>query len=154
MTASTGPPTTHRAGLRHRLPRWVAPVVVGAGALLVCVTLALIDPETRARFSPGCPFRAVTGLDCPGCGGTRALHALVQGDPVRALDHNLLTVALFLPLLSWAWWRWLAVSVGWRSTGPDVSTRFAWTVAGLVVGFWVLRNVPVWPLTWLGSAAT
>jgi hypothetical protein len=134
----------------RRLPPWVSPAAVGAGALAVCVTLAVVSPESRARWSPGCPFRAVTGLDCPGCGATRALHALTRGEIAVAADHNLLLLAL-LPLAVWAWWRWLAVGVGWRDTGPQVPSRLGWTLAIAFPAFMVARNVPVWPLSWLGS---
>lgn len=33
---------------------------------------------------PDCMFETVTGLYCPGCGGTRAVIALLQGHPVRS----------------------------------------------------------------------
>ncbi len=49
-----------------------APVVAGGILLAGCVTLAVVDPTGGP---PICPFKAVTGFDCPGCGGTRALHA-------------------------------------------------------------------------------
>lgn len=158
---TTAPPREPDDALRRgpvealrRGPAWLAPLLVGAAALVGCVVLALVDPETRSRFSPACPFRAVTGLDCPGCGATRAVHALVQGDVTRALDHNVLTVTVLLPLVAWGWWRWVAVSVGWRTRGAAApSVALAWTLAALVGAFWVVRNVPVGPLAWLGSGA-
>ncbi len=36
----------------------------------------------------GCMFHAVTGLYCPGCGGTRAVLALLHGDLVRSLRYH------------------------------------------------------------------
>lgn len=42
-----------------------------------------------------CPFLAVTGHYCPGCGGTRALLALLQGDVAGALHNNALALTLF-----------------------------------------------------------
>lgn len=38
-----------------------------------------------AQDGPGCPFRAVTGVDCPFCGMTRATLALGRGDWRAAL---------------------------------------------------------------------
>jgi Protein of unknown function (DUF2752) len=35
-----------------------------------------------------CGFRCLTGLPCPGCGGTHAVHALAQGDWRGSLDWN------------------------------------------------------------------
>ncbi len=134
-----------------RLPRWVAPVAVGVVVLAGCVALAVADPARRAELSPGCPFRTLTGLDCPGCGGTRAVYALLQGDPARAVDHNVLTL-LLLPVLVWGWVGWLAATLGWRRDTPQIRPRLAWMIAGSVVVFWIARNL-AWT-SWLGSTAS
>ncbi|MCR5415668.1 MAG: DUF2752 domain-containing protein [Pseudobutyrivibrio sp.] len=49
-------------------------------------------------FKLPCPFHALTGLYCPGCGGTRAVIALLTGHPIKSfLYHPLvLYVALLL----------------------------------------------------------
>jgi hypothetical protein len=50
-----------------------------------------------------CPFRAVTGLPCPGCGMTRAFCAIGHGDFASAFGFNVLAPFVFLAaLLLWA----------------------------------------------------
>jgi len=50
-----------------------------------------------------CPFRAVTGLPCPGCGMTRAFCALGHGDLSAAFGYNALAPFVFAAaLLLWA----------------------------------------------------
>lgn len=50
-----------------------------------------------------CPFRAVTGLPCPGCGMTRAFCALGHGDLSGAFGYNVLAPFVFAAaLLVWA----------------------------------------------------
>jgi hypothetical protein len=80
-------------------------------ALFVLVGFAVLPaPELLAGSGYRCPFRAVTGLPCPTCGGTRALHALTRLQFGRAFRLNPLAAAgglaaaLFAPfaLLSWA----------------------------------------------------
>ena len=66
-----------------RAMTWIA--IVAAG-----VVLYLFDPAGTWWF-PSCPFNAWTGWLCPLCGSLRAVHALLQGDPLVALGLNPLT---------------------------------------------------------------
>jgi hypothetical protein len=76
--------------------RWLATAVLAA-ALLLCAAL-LIYPPTPSSFYPTCPIRQYFGIDCPGCGATRALAALLRGHLLEALRLN----ALFVLLLPFA----------------------------------------------------
>ena len=139
--------------LPDRTPRWAGPVVVGAISLAAVTTIGVLDPELRGHLSPGCPFRTVTGLDCPGCGATRAVYALTQGDVGVALDHNVLVV-LGLPVFAVAWLLWLLAGAGLRARPLVVPPMVSYGIAGLLVVFWVARNLPWAPLLWLGSGVT
>jgi hypothetical protein len=107
------------------------------------VAVAVRDPA--ARFL-GCPFRASTGLWCPGCGATRALHALLRGDVAGMASQNAL-LPLFLlgtGLLWLTWWRSARgrpAPAWWGRTPPAV---WVW-LGGLVIAFGVLRNLPLQP---------
>lgn len=60
-------------------------IVLLAGALIVVALLVL-------WLEPPCAWRALTGLDCPTCGATRAARALLAGSPGEALAHHAPTV--------------------------------------------------------------
>lgn len=45
-----------------------------------------------------CPFFAVTGYYCPGCGTVRAVSSLAAGDPISALQSNAVAL-LVLPVV-------------------------------------------------------
>ncbi len=130
------------------LPRWSGPVSVGIGALAACTAAAVIDPY-RGQGVP-CPFHMVTGLWCPVCGSTRALHSLLRGDLQTAFSRNPLLIVL-LPLLAVSWAAWMSDAVG----GPRLwrLPRNRWVLVTLlvVVGlFWIARNLPFAPLRVLG----
>lgn len=126
---------------------------------LATTYVAVADPNGGGVF-PTCPLRELTGLDCPGCGGLRATHALAHGDLASAVDHNaVLAVLLPLAAVLWGWWllRSLAATRGVRRDrgapppGPGLLARvpaiptpphrlvIGLTVVVLVFG--VVRNI-------------
>lgn len=110
-------------------------------------TLRRLDPNAADSLLPGCPFLALTGLYCPGCGSTRCLHALAHFDPVAAIAMNpLLVLALPVLLMMLLW------SAGLRPGFLDpLMARLGqprlWL--WLLLGFGLLRNLPLAPFVWL-----
>lgn len=128
--------------------RWlaIASLVVSFAGLIY---LRLFDPVTGAAFFPQCPFHALTGLHCPGCGTTRALHQLLQGHLAAAFAFNPFTV-LALPFLAYATLSYALFGIRGRGLPkvfvPAVLIRLLFWA---VLSFWILRNVPVYPFTLL-----
>ncbi|MFV0306200.1 MAG: DUF2752 domain-containing protein [Desertimonas sp.] len=89
---------------------------------------------------PPCPIHALTGLDCPGCGSTRAMQSLIDGDIARAVSFNALAIVAAGPVLMWCWW----AAMRRRPLPLVVSHRLAGTVWAIVVGVYTIaRNLPV-----------
>ena len=65
-----------------------------------------VSAAWRVSELPGvvlCPFRAVTGLPCPGCGMTRAFCSIGHGELARAFGYNALAPFVFVAaMLVWA----------------------------------------------------
>ena len=120
--------------------------VVGIWLLLIAgsVYLYIFEPG-RTGFFPLCPFRFLTGLQCPGCGTTRALHQLVHGHFAAAFMLNpLLLIAT--PFLMWAFLRYsLIVMQGGVPRKNVLLPRYIYTIFFVVVGFWIFRNTPYYP---------
>lgn len=133
-------------------PRTATPRAVRMAGPLAAGLLAVVGAAAVAVANPGdggivtCPFKAITGLDCPFCGATRATAALLRGDLVAALDHNLAYVLVLLPLGIVAWVAW--VRSAWRATAfPTLPTRAVKVGIALVLVWWAVRLV----VPWLGS---
>ncbi|HTE32850.1 MAG TPA: DUF2752 domain-containing protein [Chryseolinea sp.] len=122
--------------------------VLGMAAILLLLLYFYFDPASSILFPP-CPFYTFTGLFCPGCGSQRAFHALLHGHILESADFNLLFV-LFLPLILLAFFeqvRKLVFRTGdHKKTSIFNSTRFSKSVLIVVLLFWVLRNIPFFPL--------
>jgi hypothetical protein len=103
-----------------------------AAGLLYCFNPA------EVHFFPKCALYSLTGLYCPGCGTTRAIHYLLHGDIAGAFAMNPLMViaspvlVLLLFKRSWAMRPWVA-----------------WTAFAVLILYGVLRNIPAWPFTLL-----
>jgi Protein of unknown function (DUF2752) len=104
-------------------------------------TLVFFFDPAKNHFYPVCVFHKITGLECPGCGGTRALYALLHGQFSAALHNNALFVALtFLSLLRTGWFALKKISG--RENGSFFSAKFLWPLLVATLLFGVLRNLP------------
>ena len=67
--------------------------------LMGCILYYYIDP-CSITVAPKCPVKLLTGLDCPGCGFQRALHASLHANFIEAIHYNLfLLIALPITLI-------------------------------------------------------
>jgi len=71
------------------------------------VYLYVFEPGKTGLFPP-CLFRALTGLTCPGCGSTRAIHQILHGHFATAFMLNPLFL-LAIPFLLYALLRYSVV---------------------------------------------
>ena len=127
--------TTTRAPGRAR----AAVVAVGGAAVVAATVLAVGDPN-RGGF-PACPLHALTGLNCPGCGTQRALHALLTGHPGVALHDNAFAI-LVLPALLYAYLLWAARAFAIALPQVAVPSRVMRWLGPAVIAFTVVRNLP------------
>ena len=126
--------------------RWALPAV----ATMMVAGVALlwrVDPNQPGSGLPPCPIHACTGLFCPGCGATRAMHALVHGDVLQALAMNPV-FTLALPLLSLLLLDQIArLPAPLSALARRISDARPWAV--LLLGYTLLRNLPWAPFNLL-----
>lgn len=101
-----------------------------------------------------CPFHYITGLYCPGCGSQRALHQLIHFNFIGAFRYNPLLI-IALPFVFYS------LSLTLHNIFFKTAYRFKlfyknWFVFGffgLVLIFWLLRNLPFFPFNHLAPAS-
>ena len=124
---------------------WILPmsIITFAGVFL----LRTYDPNIIGNPFPACLFHKMTGLYCPGCGLTRALHALVHFDLLRAIRMNaffILSAPLFV-LLSWRLFRPLSPTL--EKCVRPFANPWLWVIG--VPLFGIVRNLPWYPFSLL-----
>jgi hypothetical protein len=116
------------------------PLAVAAAAVAGCGVLLFVDPNQPGAPLPPCPLYALTGIQCPACGSTRMVHALLHGDLVAAWHFNAVMLVAGLPLLVWLWARWARAA---RSGGPTppVPRRVAVPAVAVAATWMLVRNL-------------
>ena len=113
--------------------------VIALGALAAVVAYCTFCMATDSM--PRCPFKWITGFDCPGCGSQRAIRALIAGHPLEAWSYNLilppmlayLAAILVLPLIKGG----IPRKIYERLTSPGVISA----IAAVVILWWIVRNL-------------
>lgn len=130
------PPKIKTSSSGARLPG----IIVGATFLSIGIIVYFFNPSTHA-FYPECQFHRLTGLNCPGCGMTRAVYALLHGQVLQALrDNALLVGGGFLLGLRAGWFAWNRFRG--RKNGEFFPAKYLWLLLPVMVIFTVLRNLP------------
>lgn len=115
------------------------------------VVLALIvGILTAVRFGvlerlgglPPCVMHSTTGLYCPGCGGTRAVSALLHGHPLRSFFYH--PIVLYTAIFGG--WFLLSQTVerlsrGKLRIGMHYRDIYLWIALAVVLVNWVVKNL-------------
>ena len=119
--------------------------------LLGIYLLRTYDPNIAGNPFLACVFNKLTGFYCPGCGLTRAMHALVHFDLPRAIRMNAFFI-LSTPLVALLVWRvYHPLPAMLEAAIRPLANPWPWVIA--VPMFAVLRNLPWYPFYLLAPAA-
>ena len=114
---------------------------LGSGALLAGALgyVGLVDPHNPDSVLPVCPFRLLTGWNCPACGALRMTDDVLHGDLAAAINDNVFLL-VGIPVVA----GWLLLR---RRRGKSLLTMpAAATVVVAMLAWTVVRNLPGFPL--------
>lgn len=151
MTAGTTPtpatrPPAHRTWVRLGI------VAIGALGLAAGVTVIAVTSPTPDSIYPKCMLHSATGIHCPGCGTGRAAHFALNGQFLTAAKYNALSlvalpiilISLVRSVLAWAF--------DWPPRRRPARPVWLWLLAGSLITFGIIRNLPFEPFTRLAPA--
>ena len=101
--------------------------------------VGLVDPHRPGSLFPACPFKLLTGWNCPACGGLRMTHDLLHGNFGAAVVDNVFLLIGLPALALWVLWR--------LKRGQRAATLPAVVLIAVAAVTWtVVRNLPGFPL--------
>ncbi len=114
---------------------------LGTGAVLAgaLTYIGIADPHRQSSVFPACPFKAITGWNCPACGGLRMTHDLLHGDLAAAVVDNVYLLVGLPLLLTW-------LLVRWRQGKPLMNAPMTVVIVVSALTWTVVRNLPGFPL--------
>lgn len=131
-------------GSRNKWLGWSLLIILG----VILIFFYFLDPEKSVLF-PKCPLYVWTGLYCPGCGSQRAIHSFLHGRFMEVLHFNFLMVPAGVFILYHVVRPYIQKKAGVKLPDFLYSPKTPWIILVIVILFWILRNIPVVPFTWL-----
>ncbi|MFN2261584.1 MAG: DUF2752 domain-containing protein [Psychroflexus sp.] len=127
------------------LTRKIVYVLTTIASIAIVVFYFNFSPN-NFNFFPKCPFYLVTGLHCPGCGSQRAFHEILHGNFIAGIQHNLLIVLAVL-VIAYKFFVFFKNNKNPKKLSQNLLYHNAtpWVTLILVVGFWIIRNIPYAP---------
>jgi len=112
------------------------------GLAILTAAILLRFPPTQFSFYPQCPIYHYLHLQCPGCGATRALAALLRGHLGAALHLNALITLLIPVVASYAvvCYRHLLRREPFR--WPQLPSAGIYATIVVAIVFTIARNLP------------
>jgi len=88
-----------------------------------------------------CMTKRIANIDCPGCGGQRAFHQLLNGHFIEAGKLNIF-IYFFAPLLAYIFFSFALRPFNVNFPDIDISTKNLGFILLFFAVFIVLRNLP------------
>jgi hypothetical protein len=117
-------------------------LLVSLAVLFLAIAAYALRETGGAGWMPGCFFRRITGLECPGCGMTRGTTALLQGrfsdaflfNPVGMILLPLALIGLSIEVLAWVMNRPPVFRLNPGRWGATI-------LAAVLIVWWIGRNI-------------
>jgi len=104
------------------------------------LTLLYVYPIGEYNYFPTCPWYKLTGTFCPGCGSTRGIQSVINGNIFGLLENNPLAM-LAIPYLALSLTSLSFQSfAGYKPPYLFLSKNEIRFIAFIIIFYWILRN--------------
>jgi hypothetical protein len=122
-------------------------IIVGVLVFLLILALYIFWNPSDSNLFPKCPFYALTGIYCPGCGSQRAAHQILNGHIIEGLRHNYLIGLLAIVLLYQGFIYIMNDLLNKHIPNVLHKSKVTLGILIVVILFWIFRNIYLFPFT-------
>ncbi len=108
-------------------------------AIIGIILVKVYNPEEESFFIP-CMLYKLTGIKCPGCGMTRSVHYLVNGNIKQSMWYNLMLIPIII-LVIYALYRYIRYLVKNEEIINKVLENLLKVFLVIILIFGVARNL-------------
>lgn len=92
-------------------------------------------------------FNSLSGYYCPGCGSQRAIHSLLHLNLEGVVSNNFLFLPAVLAIAYHYSHPLLNKQFGWKLPSILYKKYTPWIIFGIILLFWLLRNLSFYPFS-------
>lgn len=108
-------------------------ILIPLGAVIAGILIRFL---IRHHVSYICPLYAITKIYCPGCGGTRAMLALLEGHILLAMHEN--PAVIILSLLAIVWYLEQILKTMGKHKNLIPRNFLFWTI---LIALWIIWDI-------------
>ncbi len=108
-------------------------------AIVGVILVKIYNPEEESFFIP-CMLYKLTGIKCPGCGMTRSVHYLVNGNLKQAIWYNLMLIPIII-LVIYALYRYIRYLIKDEEIINKTLENTLKVFLVILLIFWITRNL-------------
>ena len=117
-------------------------VTLGIVATVVVLTLLYLFNPVETAYAPKCIFHVMTGLNCPGCGMQRFLHAFMHGNFLEAIHYNYMLIVLIPYMFFFGIERYILIGESQERWKNIIEGRIMTTIMIILAPSWfIIRNI-------------
>ncbi len=112
--------------------------LLGVMFFFLKLTHVLSSPATE------CAIKKLTGLYCPGCGGTRCAREILNAHWLTAMSHNAMLMIGFLIFMIGSIYLIVRITILGKTAPkfPEIKSQWLWLGLAGIALFTILRNLP------------
>lgn len=114
---------------------------LGIGVLgIACIIVISVLDIPISQIIPTCTFYAATGYYCPGCGGTRAVIALLQGNLIASWHYHPFVIYMAIYYILYEISHTLDIITRGKVRGLRFCPPYFYVGIALIIIQWIIKN--------------